>query len=51
LEFGIWNFADSTAFLQKIFIFFEEKGIYLGDDMVKPIFDFLPNNEWIVATL
>ena len=41
LEFGIWNFADCTAFLQKNFIFFEEKEIYLGEDIVKQSFVYL----------
>ncbi|OAZ03266.1 hypothetical protein FLB_25120 [Flavobacterium succinicans] len=31
LGFGIWDFADCIAFLQKISIFFKEKEIYLGE--------------------
>jgi hypothetical protein len=41
LRFGIWDFADCTVFLQKMFIFFEEKGIYLGEDIVKQSFVYL----------
>ncbi len=56
LEFRIWNLIFEfeilqIAFLQKNFIFFEEKGIYLGEDIAKPIFDYLPNNGSIVDTL
>ena len=50
LGFGIWDFADCIL-TEKFYIFFEEKGIYLGDDFVKPIFDYLLNNGSIVDTL
>ena len=42
---------NHSILTEKFYIFFEEKGIYLGDDFVKPIFDYLLNNGSIVDTL
>jgi hypothetical protein len=47
LEFEILQ----IAFLQKNFIFFEEKGIYLGDYIVKQSYAYLAGFGSIVATL